>query len=72
MADFEMCQDCVTLVGAGSRADPHSNLVSDLPEREPAADGTGADEQHYVCTKCGQQWIQETDNSGHGWTVRQP
>ena len=70
MADFEMCQECARLIGADRHTKPHTNLVADGSKQEFAGYGVRADEQRYVCTTCGQQWMHETGNSGRGWTAQ--
>ena len=70
MTDFEMCQDCAGLVGAGSATAPHETLVADDTKQEFEGYGVQVDEQAYVCTVCGQRWIHETGDAGYGWIVQ--
>ena len=65
-----MCQECAGSVGGGRHADPHGNLAADGPKQESAGYGMRADEQNYVCTNCGQKWMHEIGNSGHGWVAQ--
>lgn len=63
----EMCEDCTAQVGGGRHKEPHPNLERVGKKREFTAYGNRADEQDYVCKRCGQGWMHETGNSGYGW-----
>ena len=65
-----MCEDCRCLVEKGNRHTlPHKNLKPD-PERQSKRTNSAmgsADEEYYVCTICGKEWLHETGNMGMGW-----
>jgi hypothetical protein len=68
--DNNMCKDCKHLSEEGSRRTlPHKNLGTD-PKRQSkrikSAMGS-ADEDYYICRKCGKEWLHETGNMGMGW-----